>query len=439
MQYNQPYGVSDPNAPYINGNPSTGTMGSIPPAASIEYPQREIVNFITDAGMVPSNSDLHQLSEAIQSGQVIYGDDAGTVNQIVITPSPPVLALKKGMIFVTEILNPNTGATTLKVSSLAPVPVVHASDFTQLAAGELVKGSLQAFGFDGTNFQRVWVQASGGGGSGGPVYLPAPRVFYVNGTTGSDANDGSAAVVGGGHGPFATLQHAADQVPKYNLNGFSITINVADGTYQGFFMQHINGSGQIHMNGDHANPSACIINGVNQSGAVFATGCAVTFDGFRCQSSGSQPPGDPMAALVSVYAGTNVLVDAVDFGPTLGEHMRAQAGGSFTNVNAGSPWRIMGSARAFYFALNLSNFQVNGNGGPAISIPNPVTIQYFIQVSLQCWTQLIYGSLSGAGNVTGQRFEVDGNSTISTGGGGLNYYPGTVAGVAQTSSGGYYT
>ena len=38
MQYNQPYGISDPNAAYINGNPTTGTMGSIPPAASIEYP-----------------------------------------------------------------------------------------------------------------------------------------------------------------------------------------------------------------------------------------------------------------------------------------------------------------------------------------------------------------------------------------------------------------
>ena len=62
MQYNQPYGVSDPNAPYINGNPSTGTMGSIPPAASIEYPQREIVNLITDAEMTPTNSDLHQLA-----------------------------------------------------------------------------------------------------------------------------------------------------------------------------------------------------------------------------------------------------------------------------------------------------------------------------------------------------------------------------------------
>ena len=32
MQYNQPYGVTDTNAPYINGNPTTGTMGSSRPA-----------------------------------------------------------------------------------------------------------------------------------------------------------------------------------------------------------------------------------------------------------------------------------------------------------------------------------------------------------------------------------------------------------------------
>ena len=52
MKYNQPYGVADEDAPYINGNPSTGTMGSIPPAASIEYPQREIVNMIEAAALV---------------------------------------------------------------------------------------------------------------------------------------------------------------------------------------------------------------------------------------------------------------------------------------------------------------------------------------------------------------------------------------------------
>lgn len=77
MQYNQPYGISDPEAIYVNGNPSTGTMGSIPPASSVEYDQREIVAVIKyafDRGLIdfngipcasPSNSDLTQLLKAI--------------------------------------------------------------------------------------------------------------------------------------------------------------------------------------------------------------------------------------------------------------------------------------------------------------------------------------------------------------------------------------
>jgi hypothetical protein len=106
MRYNPPWGMTDPeptfgSEPFINGNPATGAMGSIPPAASIEFPQREIVAVIQyahDKGLldynntacaVPSNSDLQQLLKAIfgmtnqrklQSDMTIYinsstGDD----------------------------------------------------------------------------------------------------------------------------------------------------------------------------------------------------------------------------------------------------------------------------------------------------------------------------------------------------------------------------
>src|ERR1700751_837154 len=88
MQYNAPFGVSDPNAPYINGNPSTGTMGSIPPAASIEYPQREIVEMIADAGINPDNADLKQLAKAIQNCRVNFGVDVGTENNLQVTLAP---------------------------------------------------------------------------------------------------------------------------------------------------------------------------------------------------------------------------------------------------------------------------------------------------------------------------------------------------------------
>lgn len=66
MKYNAPFGAANPDAPYINGNPSIGLAGSIPPAESIEFPQREIVKAIIDAGMVPANDDLGQLSKAIR-------------------------------------------------------------------------------------------------------------------------------------------------------------------------------------------------------------------------------------------------------------------------------------------------------------------------------------------------------------------------------------
>ena len=79
MQYNQPLDQpSNANAPYIDGNPAAGIQGSIVPAASIEYDQREVVEVITRANVrgysdfsgvpcaVPANTDLSQLRKAIE-------------------------------------------------------------------------------------------------------------------------------------------------------------------------------------------------------------------------------------------------------------------------------------------------------------------------------------------------------------------------------------
>jgi hypothetical protein len=79
MKYNQPFGVSDPNAPYSNGNPATGVQGSIPQMEAIEYDQREVVDTISTANLrtyrdfagvscaQPTNTDLTQLRKAIEA------------------------------------------------------------------------------------------------------------------------------------------------------------------------------------------------------------------------------------------------------------------------------------------------------------------------------------------------------------------------------------
>ena len=205
MQYNQPYGVSDPNAPYINGNPSTGTMGSIPPAASIEYPQREIVNLISDAGLAPANGDLRQLSKGVQGGKLFYSQDTGVANLVAISPVPAVTVLVAGMFFNVRIAQTNVGPTlAFSVSGIGGIEVVHA-DYSPLAANELIGGGISCFFFDGTKFQLVWSQRIGLG-DGAPVFLTRNMDYYVNSTSGDDTYDGLAATVGGGHGPFRSIQ-----------------------------------------------------------------------------------------------------------------------------------------------------------------------------------------------------------------------------------------
>jgi hypothetical protein len=79
MQYNQPLDQpSNPNAPYVDGNPAAGIQGSIVPAASLEFDQREVVEVITRANVrgysdftntlcaVPANTDMTQLRKAIE-------------------------------------------------------------------------------------------------------------------------------------------------------------------------------------------------------------------------------------------------------------------------------------------------------------------------------------------------------------------------------------
>jgi hypothetical protein len=71
MRYSQPFATPTPplgSYPrYINGNPVTGTEGSIPPATAFDEDQIEIVTVIQNAGLTPDHNDLTQLWQAIQA------------------------------------------------------------------------------------------------------------------------------------------------------------------------------------------------------------------------------------------------------------------------------------------------------------------------------------------------------------------------------------
>ena len=113
---------------------------------------------------------------------------------------------------------------------------------------------------------------------------------YVGGTGASNSNDGQAATVGGGHGPWATLQFANDQLPSSN-GAAGFCVNVASGTYSGVT---ISKGGNLASSTGYlvwrcAVMDACTINPVGQAPFLFAQSQPMTvsnyniIDGFNMQ------------------------------------------------------------------------------------------------------------------------------------------------------------
>ena len=106
MKYNQPYGVTDTNAGYVNGTPSS--RGSVIPAAAIEQPQREIVNAISALGLTPSTA-VDQLGKAIKTMTLNWSNSIDyDKRRIVIGSDNYIYVWKKASGPSTRVVNPVT-------------------------------------------------------------------------------------------------------------------------------------------------------------------------------------------------------------------------------------------------------------------------------------------------------------------------------------------
>jgi hypothetical protein len=432
MKYEQPYGVSDPNGSYTNGNPTTGTMGSIPPAASIENPQREIVNFITSSSIAPSDGDLYQLARSVQNGVVNFASDQGTPNQIAITLVPALTAYTAGLRLFIKVAYANTTQVVINVNALGSVPLVH-TDFTQLVGSELSPGMVFECIYDGGgHFQML-----SGGTGGGKIMLTATRSVYVNPSTGSDtAYDGSQATVSTSHGPFQTITRALQEMTKYNLGGWSFVINLADGTYainDTISMPTPNGSGTVLLQGNHASPRNVHVANVNAGSCFFfASGGNWNVDGISFHTT-AQKPGD-LANCIWLAASSFVAVNAVAFGPCAGSHVCTQ---NATLCLLTGPVEIWGGATyAHYYASansSIGNYQVPAP--PNLNVTAAANFgSAFVAVVAGAYVEAIYGSIAGYGNVTGAKYVGAANGIIDVGGRGTSYLPGSVAGSTSTGA-----
>jgi hypothetical protein len=392
------------------------------------------VNGQTAAGndiVTPDNSDDNMLLKAIQHliqrNQPRYSDDTGTANNIIVALSPAPPEYKKGMEIIVKIAANNTGATVINANSLGNVAVVR-RDGTALQQGDLLAGTVQCLVFDGTVFQLAWLQIQ----PGAPIYLQAPRDFYVA-NTGSDSADGVSLST-----PWATLQKASGYITRYNLNGYSISIHAADGTYAAVSVPNMSGSGFVNWIGNHGAPGNCTIAG-NGVSAIQAQNCGTShqFDGFKLTATGTYNA-DPMCGANIAGSGTAVSLTNIEWGTCSGSHLAVTQNAVVTY--AGN-MRMSGSPQGNNPGMT-SGWHVFMGDGAIIQVPSLSNVTMTITAAITCgngggWVQafylgfcqIVYGSITGGGAVTGKKFNAQGFAVISVVGNGDDYYPGTIAGT----------
>ena len=247
--------------------------------------------------------------------------------------------------------------------------------------------------------------------------LLAARTYYIR-TDGSDSNTGLVDSAGGA---WLTLQKAADEIAKIDFNGFTATVNIGAGTYTGGCVVPVTVGQKGSANFIFRGVAGTII---STAGACFTVGpnAMVTLDDMDLRSSG----GNGISA-----AGTGCVVAisaGMIFGAIAGTAIFADTS---AQVLANVAYTVNGAQFFHWWARNGATISADF---AAITFTGTPAITYFAE-SQQCGV-ILSASITWSGTFTGTRYSVDSNSVQNTGGGGVNYYPGSIAGA--TSTGGQY-
>lgn len=266
------------------------------------------------------------------------------------------------------------------------------------------------------------------------VKLLANTTLNVS-TTGNDATgNGSSAA------PFASIQGAWNHMCTYfNLNGFSVTIQVAAGNYTGTAVLAgcpTGVSGGIEILGNAGTPNACVLtaNTAGQNVITMESGnLNVVVNGFYLQYTGGATGS---GNTVSAQSGGILTLNNITFGACVST--------GYNVIAATGTQIIVGNGCSIAAGVTGAGFMRGFVGGDifliATSLPGGSSISYssgFACVD-DCGTISSAGtSFSGYGSYSGARYTATLNGTINTSGSGANYFPGSTGG--STSSGGQYS
>lgn len=225
--------------------------------------------------------------------------------------------------------------------------------------------------------------------------LLASRTYYVR-TDGSDSNTGLANTAGGA---FLTMQKAANVIADtLDLNGFNVTVNVANGTYNaGVVLSNpFVGDGIVYFTGNTTTPANCV---VNATGDAFSGEKGVTFDvrGFKVTATNRG---------IVAQTGAFISVGQMDFGACTGAQVEI---GTQGQIQLGANYTISGGAASH---LHASGVGLIFAGTITVTLTGtPAFVNYFAGAAQG---SIVVKEVTYSGAATGPRFLSHKGATIET-------------------------
>lgn len=242
--------------------------------------------------------------------------------------------------------------------------------------------------------------------------------LYVSNFTGNDTTNSGLYSTDA----FENPQRSYDILQRnFDLNGFTVTIQIADSTYTTNFalsgpVKGVASYGSVVYQGNIATPTNVVLRPASSaSGVSLSGGAKATFKGIEFRSI-------LLNGITVVESGTQAAINSVAFGPTGGAHIYCSAMGQLTILGN---YLITGSADSHI--TTVVNAFVDAEGAFTYTAVGSRSFTVFVSSRYGSVIDHKLGTFSGT--FTGKRYEVGSLAIIHTQGGGAHYFPGSTEGT----------
>lgn len=380
----------------------------------------QAINVATMTRIIMDSKSFDVLNEVVadgtftaqRAGDYVFSITAAETN---VVSSNRILVLFVNDVEKCRIFNITSENGSHVLHGTSPVIRLNAGDtvkpYVYFGAANTLYAGQANIAFSG---HRVGV--AGGSGGGGREVLTADRTYYVS-PTGNDANNGLAAGT-----PFLTIQKAADIIcGSIDAGNRQVTVQLADGNYAvGATLRRYVGVLAPLVKGNTATPGNVLI--------AATAGMCFTAEGANWKVQ-------DMAVSNTAGAGLQALDNGIlqfsnlDFRACSSYHMVASIGGT---LKAYGNYAVSGGAQVHCFLERQGRAETQGR---TVTLTNTPALPLGWVVAKSLSNAHAWG-MTFTGAATGPKYEASLNGVIFTNGAGVNYFPGSAAGLVAT--GGQY-